>query len=75
MAPFWDDADTRSDSGDVSYEVHESGFYLDQINLFLRRNRPSYFQGTWMMVIYWNAINPYFGPISFEVRKLLLIAF
>lgn len=67
VAPYWDDIDTRSDSGVISYEVHQSGYYLDRVNAFLRRKRPSTFVGTWMMVAYWDAVNPYFGPFRSEV--------
>lgn len=67
VAPFWDDVDTRFDGGEISYEVHESGYFLNRVNSFLRRSRPSRFEGTWMMVAYWDAVNPYFGLFSSEV--------
>ena len=69
VAPFWDDVDTRGDNGEVSYEVHQSGYYLNTVNLFLRRNRPSSFTGTWMMVAQWNAVHPYFGRFNPEVCR------
>jgi hypothetical protein len=61
VAPFWDDIDTRFGDSQISYEVHDSGYYLDRVNLFLKRNRPSTFEGTWMMVTYWDAVRAYFG--------------
>ena len=68
VAVFWDDADTRGEgSGQVSYEIHESGYLLDHVNAFIRRQNPSDFQGTWMIVTFWDAINPYYGPSSSEV--------
>lgn len=70
VAPFWDDVDTRyADGGEISYEVHQSGYYLDRVNYFLRRNRPSRFEGTWMMVAYWDGVNPYFGLFNTEVKR------
>ena len=67
VAPFWDDVDIRDGSGEISYEIHTSGYYLDEVNLFLRRKRPSDFVGTWMAVIYYDAVHPFFGLSSPEV--------
>ena len=71
VAPFWDDVDTRFGSGEISYEVHGSGYYLDRVNEFLRINRPSDFEGTWMLVAYWNAVHEYFGFFNPEVNRLI----
>ena len=67
MAPYWADIDTNY-GGEISYEVHETGYYLDRVNLFLKRNRPSEFQGSWMIVFYWNAVRPYFGLFNPQVQ-------
>ena len=64
--------DIRGGNGEVSYETYQSGYYLDQVNEFLRRKIPSGFQGTWMIVVFWDAVHPYFGASSSEVRKLVL---
>ena len=75
MAPFWDDVDTRFGNGQISYEIHQSGYFLDQINLFLRTKRPSTFQGTWMMVAYWEAVHEYFGLFNPEVAYITTLLF
>lgn len=59
MAPFWEDADTTGGRGVVSYEIHESGYLLDHVNAFLNARRPSPFQGTWMLVVFYDAVQPY----------------
>ena len=60
MAPFWEDADTRGGRGVVSYEVHESGYMLEHVSAYLQSQRPSTFQGTWMLVVFYDAVQPYF---------------
>lgn len=70
VAPFWDDVDIRGGNGKISYEIHQSGYFLKQVNTYLNRKRPSEFQGTWMAVAYYDAVHPYAGAISTEVRAL-----
>ena len=70
VAPFWDDVDIRFDTGDISYEIHESGYFLDQVNNFIRRSRPTDFVGTWMMVVYYDKVHPYFGLFNSEVTVM-----
>ena len=67
VAPYWDDVDIRFDTGDISYEIHESGFVLDQVNAFIRKKRPTDFEGTWMMVAFYDAVHPYFGLFNSQV--------
>ena len=67
VAPFWDDVDTREGNGEISYEIYESGYFLDHVSAFVRKQRPSTFQGTWMVVVYWDAVHPYLGTTSPEV--------
>ena len=71
VAPFWDDVDIRGGRGQISYEIYESGYFLDYISAFIRAQRPSEFQGTWMMVVFWDAVHPYFGASRPEVCKSL----
>ena len=68
VAPFWDDVDIRFDTGDISYEIHESGYYLDRVNAFIRQKRPTDFEGTWMMVVFYDAVHPFFGLFRPEVH-------
>ena len=56
MAPFWNDYYTIN-GGTVFYETFESGYFLEQVNAFLQRKRPTSFVGTWMLVAYYNAIS------------------
>ena len=70
VAPFWDDVDIRGGNGRISYEIHQSGYFLEQVNTYLKRKRPSDFQGTWMAVTYWDAIHPYFGASNTDVSAL-----
>ena len=60
VAPFWDDIDTRN-GGVISYEAFLSGSFLDVVNNFINRHRPTKldFRGTWMMVAYYNKVYPY----------------
>lgn len=68
MAPYWDDIDTRYGNGAISYEIHNSGFYLDQVSTFVSRVKPSEFQGTWMALIFYDRVRPYPAASSTEVR-------
>lgn len=70
VAPFWDDVDTRGGNGQVYYEVHQSGHFLNQVSSFIRKIKPSSFQGTWMLVVYWDAVHPYFGAVNPEVSDI-----
>lgn len=72
VAPFWDDIDISNDeTGQISYEIYESGsYYLDQVNDFLLRKRPSNFSATWMSVAYWDSVRPFPGGTSTEVSKI-----
>ena len=71
MAPFWDDINLNS-GGTISYETFESGYYLEQVNAFIQRQRPTSFNGTWMMNVYYQEVAPFSG--SGEVNKLVLKA-
>ena len=75
VAAFWDDADATQGSGQVSYEIYETGYQLDYVSAFIRRRNPSSFQGTWMMVTMWNSVQPFsfsFFPPT-EVGKFYLM--
>ena len=67
MAPFWDDADTRFGNGRVSYAVYDSGYALEHISGFIRRRKPSDFQGTWMVVAFWDSVRHYHSFYNSEV--------
>ena len=56
VAPFWIVAE-----GVISYETHDSGYFLDHVSSCLRKQTSSTFQGTWMVVIYGDRIRPLFG--------------
>ena len=49
------------------YEVHESGHILNQVNSFINTVRPSMFEGSYMLVVTWDAVHPYFGAFNPEV--------
>ena len=70
MAPYWDDIDTRYGNGKLSYEVHDSGFYLKEVSEFISRRRPSEFQGTWMAVIFFDRVREYPAAETTEVRLI-----
>ena len=73
VAPFWDDTDISSDEvGQISYEIHESGYYLEQVADFLRRKRPSSFIGTWMLVAYWDSVRPFPGSSATAVSASIV---
>ena len=72
VAPYWDDVDTRFGSGQISYEIHESGYFLEEVSEFIRRRRSALtFTGTWMLIAYWDAVHPFFGIFSSQVRGLI----
>ena len=58
MAPFWDDINI-DDGGTISYETFESGYYLEQVNAYIQRQRQNTFQGTWMINVYYKEVAPY----------------
>ena len=71
MAPFWDDINIAgSGRGTISYETFESGYFLEQVNAFLQRIRPTSFEGTWMLVAYYNEVFPFSGTGEVYVNLL-----
>ena len=72
LAPFWDDVDTRGGNGQIYYEVHETGHYINQVNSFINAVRPSRFEGTWMLVVTWDAVHPFPGSFNSEVSLSIL---
>ena len=58
VAPFWDDINTDN-GGTISYETFESGYYLEQVNAYIQRQRQNAFQGTWMINVYYKEVAPY----------------
>ena len=70
MAPFWDDVDIRGGNGQISYQTYQSGSDLDQVSSFLESQKNISFQGTWMLVVFWDAVHPYFGASRSEVKKI-----
>ena len=63
VAPYWDNVDTGGGNGKISYEIHQAGHFLDQVNTYLNRKKPSEFQGTWMAVVLYDAVHPHV-PLS-----------
>ena len=60
LAPFWDDIDIET-SGVITYEIFESGYFLERVSDFIRRKRPTSFEGTWMLVASYKKVYPFFG--------------
>jgi hypothetical protein len=60
VAAFWDDIDIRN-GGSITYEIFESGYFLDVVNEYLKRIRPTSFEGTWMLVASFDKVEPYSG--------------
>ena len=73
VAPFWDDVDIRDGNGRIFYESYDSGYFLDQVNTFLRRRRPSSFEGTWMLAAHWDAVYPYTFGFDPRVRISVIV--
>ena len=69
VAPFWDDVDIRGGNGRIFYQTIDSGLFLDQVNDYIQRVRPTSFEATWMMVAYWVEVHPYFGASNPEVNQ------
>ena len=72
MAPFWDDIHIGR-SGTISYETFESGYYLEQVNAYIQRQRQNTFQGTWMMNVYYEEVNLCCSSVSGEVNDNTLL--
>ena len=72
MAPFWDSIKLGR-SGTVSYETFESGYYLEQVNAYIQRQRQNTFQGTWMMNVYYKEVASVFSHVSGEVNDNTLL--
>ena len=72
MAPFWGDTDIDR-SGTISYETFKSGYYLEQVNAYIQRQRQNTFQGTWMMNVYYKEVAPYYSSVSGEVNDNTLL--
>ena len=82
MAPFWDGIDIRS-AGSISYGIFESdSYYLEQVNVYIRRERQNIFQGTWMMNVYYKEVgllieesidDPFFEPTEIVIKVIILI--
>ena len=65
VAGFWDDIDIRN-GGSIRYEIFEDGYFLDEVNEYITKIRPTSFEGTWMLVSSFEKVEPYSG--SGEVR-------
>ena len=71
MAPFMSNIDTRGgDRGTISYETFQSGYFLEQVNAFIQRKIPTSFEGTWMLVAYYNEVFPLSGTGEVCVNPL-----
>ena len=60
LAPYWDDINIVN-GGSISYELFDSGYFLDEVNSYLYRKLPSNFEGTWMIVANYYMVAPYSG--------------
>ena len=63
VAPFWSDVDIRM-VGDISFEVHsvddlDSWVHLREVNSFVSNYTGNQFDGTWMLVAFWDSVHPY----------------
>lgn len=60
VAPYWDDINIAN-GGTIAYETIQSGFLLEEVNAYIQRKLPTQFEGTWMLVGYYNAVRPFRG--------------
>lgn len=65
LAPFWADADLRI-LGRAFYEVHTNRTerersQLEYVSGFITRQMNEVFNGTWMLVAFWDEVHPYGG--------------
>lgn len=78
-APFWSDIDLREE-GSVSWEIHnleQSQDLINSVSIFIRENYngAEEFDGTWMMVVYWEDVHPWphgsgvVSPFTLSVRQ------
>lgn len=45
----------------ITYEIFESGYFLEKVNEFIRRRRPTSFEGTWMLIASYERVQPFSG--------------
>lgn len=61
IAPFWANQSTL-DGGIVSWEIHNNSLspdIIDQVNTFIKEEYgDSEFNGTWMMIFFWEDVAP-----------------
>ena len=59
-APFWSDIDLRLE-GQVSWDIYteQSPEMLTMVTSFIRENANATFNGTWMMVAFWEDVHPF----------------
>ena len=62
-------------NGTISYGIFDSGYYLEQVNAYIQRQRQNTFQGTWMMNAYYKEVAPFMGSgfSSSEVNDITLL--
>ena len=73
VAPFWDDVDIRGGSGEIFYQIFQTGAEIANVSSFIQgTTNYTTFEGTWMMVVFWDAVHPYFGAFNTEVVTLAL---
>lgn len=73
VAPFWDDVDIRGGNGVISYQIFQTGTEIASVSSFIQTTTNyTTFEGTWMMVVFWDAVHPYFGASNSEVVTLVL---
>ena len=59
VAPFWADHDPRP-AGQISYAVYSTNSeVLSTVNRFIRQQTGTNFEGSWMLVAYWDNIPEY----------------
>ena len=63
IAPFWD----LVYGGRLLYEIYMwVVIFWEKVNTFLQIKRPSNFNGTWILVAYWNAVQTPFWPVRYN---------
>ena len=75
IAPFWDDIDTRINSGRIFYREDQSQELLQLASLQVRQAfvEQTHFQATWLFIATWNNVTYFSGNEYTNVSCYILL--
>ena len=73
VAPFWADLQTTL-GGSVSWEILDIAYtpeVFDQVNVFIKNIKDVNFNGTWMLVAFWENVGQYVSNLKCIMLNVL----